>query len=132
MKSSGIKERRVIRYSIGFKQKVVQEIEQEGLSVSEASRRYGIKGSHTVKQWVLSLGNKHLLNTIIRVEMKGERDRMKELEEEVKKLKLALADAYLDRDVHRTLVDIAKEKYGLDLKKKNAGDASADSGERTA
>ena len=33
-----------IRYSISFKQKVVKEIEEEGLNLSAAARRYGIKG----------------------------------------------------------------------------------------
>jgi transposase-like protein len=36
------------RYSIGFKLKVVKELEEEGLSVPEIRRRYGITGAHTI------------------------------------------------------------------------------------
>ena len=75
-----------VRYSISFKQKVVKEIEEEGLTFSEAMRRYGIKGGQTIQKWAISFGKNDLLNKVVRVEMKGEKDRVKELEAEVKKL----------------------------------------------
>jgi hypothetical protein len=40
------------RYSVCFKQKVVEELQEGGLSLSAISRKYGIKGGSTVKQWV--------------------------------------------------------------------------------
>lgn len=125
------KERKVIRYSIGFKQKVVKEIEEEGMSISEANRRYGITGGHTVQKWLKVLGRSHLLNTVIRVEMKTEQDRLLELEQEVKKLKLALADAYLARDCAEEVVKQVGKLYGEDLKKKFGGQASGNSGRNT-
>jgi transposase len=105
-----------IRYSISFKQKVVQEVEK-GASFVELRRRYGIKGGNTVQQWVRQFGKNHLLNKIVRVEMKGEKDRVKELEEEVKRLKLALADATMAKDLLGTLVEVANRHYKTDLKK---------------
>lgn len=123
--------RRVVRYSISFKQKVVREIEEEGLSVSEASRRYGIKGGETVKNWIRSFGRSHLLNTIIRIEMKGEKDHLREMEKEISKLKTALADAYLARDSAEEVIKQAGEVYGTDLKKKFGGPASPGSGKST-
>ncbi|HLA58171.1 MAG TPA: transposase [Puia sp.] len=105
-----------IRYSISFKQKVVQEVEK-GASFVELRRRYGIKGGNTVQQWVRQFGKNHLLNKIVRVEMKGEKDRVKELEEEVKRLKIALADATMAKDLLGTLVDVANRHYKTDLKK---------------
>jgi transposase-like protein len=44
-----------IRYSFSFKQKVVREFEDEGLSIAQLSRRYKIKGGGTVKNWLLSM-----------------------------------------------------------------------------
>lgn len=105
------------RYSIGFKQKVVREIEEEGIGISAISRRYNIKGGQTVHNWIKKFGKNHLLNTIIRVEMKGEKDREKELESEVKKLKIALADAVLERDAYKMTIEVANEHYRTDLKK---------------
>src|SRR3954469_23637305 len=92
-----------LRYSISFKQKVVREIEEEGLSFSEARRRYSIPGGQTIQNWVVTFGKNHLLNKIVRVEMKGEKDRVKELEAEIKKLKIALADATMEKHALQTL-----------------------------
>lgn len=123
--------RKVIRYSISFKQKVVNEIEQEGLLISAANRRYGITGADTINKWLKEFGKSHLLNTVIRVEMKGEKDRALELEKEVQKLKLALADAYLARECAEEVIKQAGKLYGTDLKKKFGGEVSPDSGEDT-
>lgn len=111
-----------VRYSISFKQKVVREIEEEGLSLEAARRRYGIKGSDTVRKWVEKLGKNHLLNKVIRIEMKGEKDRIKELEAEVTRLKVALADSVMVNDLLNSLIKAAGEHYGTDLKK-NFGSA---------
>ncbi|MGG5903998.1 transposase, partial [Sphingobacterium daejeonense] len=58
-----------IRYSFGFKQKVVREIEEEGLSLSQARRRYGIKGSQTIQVWLEKFGKNHLFNKSFLMEM---------------------------------------------------------------
>ena len=105
------------RYSISFKLKVVKEIEEEGLGICEAARRYGIKGGSTIQNWVKQLGKNHLLNKIVRVEMKGEKDRAKELENEIKRLKIALADATMEKHALETLIEIVDEHYQTDVKK---------------
>ncbi|MDE3250162.1 MAG: transposase [Bacteroidota bacterium] len=107
----------ITRYSISFKQKVVREIEEEGLTVSVARRRYGIKGGSTVQSWLRSFGKNHLLSKIVRVEMKGEKDRLKELEAENKRLKLALADATLEKTALATVIEMVNEHYQTDVKK---------------
>ena len=106
-----------IRYSISFKQKVVREVEEEGLGIMEAARRYGIKGGSTVQKWIRQFGKNHLLNKVVRVEMKGEKDRVKELEAEIKKLKIALADSTMEKHALETLIDIVNEHYHTDVKK---------------
>ena len=106
-----------IRYSISFKRKVVREVEEEGIGINAIQRRYGIKGGSTVNKWIKQLGKNHLLNKVIRVEMKGEKDRTKELEKEVKKLKQALADAYLAKECAEKIIELANEEYKTDLKK---------------
>lgn len=106
----------VIRYSISFKQQVVQEVES-GLSIAEASRRYGINGGQTVQSWIRKFGRNHLLNKIVRVEMKGEKDHVKELEAELMRVKLALADATMKNDVLETIITLASNHYQTDIKK---------------
>ena len=106
-----------IRYSISFKQKVVREVEEEGIGIMAIRRRYGIKGASTVNRWITQFGKNHLLNKIVRVEMKGEKDRTRELEKEIKKLKEALADAYLAKECAEKIIELANEEYKTDLKK---------------
>jgi transposase-like protein len=106
-----------VRYSISFKQKVVREIEEEGLTFSQARRRYSISGGQTIQAWVRTFGKNHLLNKIVKVEMKGEKDRVKELEAEIKKLKIALADATLEKHALQTLIEVVNEHYHTDVKK---------------
>lgn len=99
--------------------------------ISAAMRRYGIGGADTVNKWLKEFGKQHLLNTVIRVEMKGEKDRMLALEKEIQKLKLALADAYLARDCAEEVIQQAGKLYGTDLKKKFGVEVSKDFGEDT-
>ena len=98
--------RKNYRYSICFKQKVVEEI-QQGLSVSEVSRKYGITGSETVKKWVYRYGDPGMLNEIIYVKMRHEADELKALRKEVQRLKIALADKSLSYDALECLLEVA-------------------------
>ena len=107
----------IIRYSIGFKQKVVKEIEEEGLTICEASRRYGIKGGTTIHKWIKRFGKYHLLSKIIRIETMEEKDRVKQLEQENAKLKIALADSLMEKRCLEVLIEEADKEYKTDLKK---------------
>jgi len=109
--------RTIMRYSISFKQKVVKEIEEEGLGIAEAARRYGIKGSNVIQNWLKQMGRNHLLNKVVRVEMRGEKDRIKELESEIRKLKIALADSTMEKHALETLITMVNGHYQTDVKK---------------
>ena len=61
------------RYSLGFKQKVVSEIETGELTLGDAQRIYDIRGSDTIQNWMRKLGKNHLLNKVVRIEMKDEK-----------------------------------------------------------
>ena|SRR5215469_17106505 len=111
------KKRRVFyRYSDSFKAQIVAEV-SNGSSISEVCRKYNIKGGSTVQKWLKKYNRPDLLNTIIRIKTKGDMDRIKELEAEVKRLKIALADSVLINGALETLIEIANEEYGTDLKK---------------
>ncbi|MGG5905489.1 hypothetical protein, partial [Sphingobacterium daejeonense] len=70
-----------------------------------------------IQVWLEKFGKNHLLNKTVRIEMKEEKDRIKELEAEVKRLKLALADSVMATDILQAVIQIADEHYGSDLKK---------------
>ena len=116
--------RTIFRYSVSFKQRVVREIEQGGEGIQSVRRRYGIKGGSTIQQWIRKFGKNHLLNKVVRIETMEEKDRIKELEKQIQKLKIALADSLLAQRSLEVLIEEANKEYKTDLKK-NVGDAAS-------
>ena len=125
------KGRPLIRYSISFRQKVVREIEQEGLTVQAAQRRYGIGGGQTIQRWMRKFGKHHLIGKIVRVETMEEKDQIKKMQEEIVKLKLALADSLMAQKCLEGVIDEANKEYGTDLKKTFGEQSSTDLGKST-
>ena len=115
-----IEQKTSFRYSISFRQMVVKEIE-EGRSIESVRKKYDIGGGGTIQKWIKNFGKNHLLNKIVKVETMDERNRMKQLQEENKKLKMALGDAYMAKECLEGVIRMANEEYRTDLKK-NFGD----------
>ena len=109
-----------IRYSISFRQMVIKEVEG-GSSFEFLRKKYGIGGAATIQKWVKHYGKQHLLNKLVKVETMDERDQLKQLLADNKKLKLALADAYLAKDCLEGVISMANEEYKTDLKKNFGG-----------
>jgi transposase len=109
-------EKKTIRYSISFKQLVVKEIES-GALLSHVTKKYGIKGGSTVTRWIKKFGKNHLLNKIVRIEMIGEADRVKQLEKELNEAKVALADSLLAQRCYELLINEVNREYQTDVKK---------------
>jgi transposase-like protein len=84
----------------------VEEL-KAGLSLSAISRKYGIKGSNTVRQWVERYGEPQMLNSVIYVKMRKETDQLKSLQKEVRRLKIALAEKTLAYDALESLLEVA-------------------------
>ncbi len=104
------------RYSISFKKHVVEELEAGG-SFSFLQKKYDIRGAETIQKWVMLFGKNHLLNKRVRIETMDEKSRLKELEEENRRLKMALADSIVATKMRETLISVANEEYKTDLKK---------------
>lgn len=110
--------KKTYRYSDCFKLSVVTEIEKNGLTIQEARLKYGIKGGATIQKWLVKFGKNHLLNKVVRVETKDERNELKRLLDENKKLKIAYAELAIDHKLSEKVLEKADEMMGLDLKKK--------------
>lgn len=106
------------RYSQAFKQKVVTEIENGKLGIHEARKLYDIKGCDTIQSWLKKLGKAHLLNKVIHIQMKDEKDKIKELEKQKKELESALAQAHLKIVVLESTVKVLEEKTEEGIKKR--------------
>lgn len=104
-------------YSLAFKQKVVGEIESGKLTRESARRLYDIGGTTTINKWIRKLGKLHLLNKVVRIEMKDEKDKLRELEKQKRELESALAQAHLKNMTLEALIECVEEHYEIDVKK---------------
>jgi transposase-like protein len=104
------------RYSLAFKQKVVSEVESGKYYVAQARRVYGL-GAGRIEEWMRQLGKNHLLGKVVRIEMKDEKDRIKELEKQKRELESALAQEHLRNLALESLIEVAGEHYQVDIKK---------------
>lgn len=108
--------REIKRYSISFKKHVVEELEN-GSSFSYLRKKYDIRGAETIQKWVKSFGRNELLNRTVRIETVDEKSKLKQLEEENRRLKAALADSVVANHMLETLINAANMEYKTDLKK---------------
>lgn len=112
-----------LRYSMAFKQKIVSEIENGIYKISDASRVYNVSDV-SIYAWLRQFGKGHLFNHIVRIQMRDEADRIKELEQEKKKLESALAQAHLKIITLESTIECAEELYKVNFKKKSGTEAS--------
>jgi transposase-like protein len=126
-----MKNKRVIKqYSLAFKQKVVGEIERGKYSFTEARRVYDIGGGSVIQNWAKKLGRFDALNEIVVVKMKGEKSRLRGLQQQIRELKEALADEHLKNKCLEKVIELAGKNYQEDLKKNFAGKSSTVSGNK--
>ncbi|MEJ0055798.1 MAG: transposase [Bacteroidota bacterium] len=103
----------VKRYSESFKHQVVHEVESGQGSVQELRRKYGLSPS-TIQYWIKRIGKLELLPKLIRVEKPDEKDRIKELERQIRQLKESLADTQVDSLINKSYFEVLCEEQGLD------------------
>jgi len=104
------KEVKIIRsYSEALKLKVVSDIEGGIMTQSEAARHIGCHKA-SIWGWLKKYGKNNIRTKIVRVGMKSEEDRIKELES-------ALAKAHIKLEVYEKMMEFAKEDYGIEVKK---------------
>ncbi len=98
------------RFSAALKRKVVEEVLTGGLTPREAAKLYGVSSARTVNAWVFAQEGRR--TRVVRIMMKSEADRIRELE-------AALADERLARRVLAAQLE-SYEHYVPDFKKKLA------------
>ena len=108
MKGNNVEVKEIRRFSAGLKRKVVEEVESGSLTAREAARLYGVSSARVVNDWLFKHQGRK--TKIVRVMMKSEAERIKELEQ-------ALSDAILAKRVLAAQLE-SYEGYVPDLKKR--------------
>lgn len=118
-----IEQREVRRYSEALKRAIVSDLEGGALSMSEALEYYGVPCRRTVDRWRQMYGKVHRATKIVRVIMKDEQKRIRDLEK-------ALADATLKNAFLEGAVEYLSENVSAEVKKKLSMKLSAELPER--
>jgi len=119
-----MRQRTVIRYSVSFKQQVIEHLESGRFgSINEAKEHFGIRGDYTVQRWLQKYGRNHLCAKVVRVEKPDEKNRIRELKKQVRQLKEALGQTQAEKIIGEEFLKIACEQLGQDVDKfkKKAG-----------
>lgn len=112
-------------YSMSFKLQVVQEVERGELSMSSATRKYGIQGDHTVFRWLKKYGNFDWENQTPTNMPKSPEQKILELEQQVKLLEKQ--KAFLKQQVETAdkkaiifdmMIDLAEKEFNIPIRKK--------------
>ncbi len=114
-------DRTIKRYSESFKLKVLSELACGKYTKNEIRRVYGISlGS--LDSWIKKYRRFDLLNQRVKIETMDEKDKVKNLEKELKQLKEILLDAKIKGYMDEAYLDWAAEQLGYkdaqELKKK--------------
>ena len=111
-------------YSTSLKLQIVQEIETGNLSISLATKKYGIQCRKTVVEWLKKFGNFDWDNQTPLNMPKSPEQKIMELEAQVKLLEKQKAllerEAYLaDKKaiIFDMMIDIAEQEYKIDIRK---------------
>jgi transposase-like protein len=119
-----MQQRTIIRYSLGFKQQVIRQLESGRFgSISEAQEHFGIKGASTITYWLRKYGRNHLCAKVVRVEKPDEKNQIRELKKQLRQLKEALGQTQAEKVIGEEFLKIACEEMGQDVEsfKKKAG-----------
>lgn len=111
-------------YSMSLKLQIVQEIETGKLSISVATKKYGIQSRKTVVEWLKKFGNFDWENQTPSNMPKSPEQKIMELEAQVKLLEKQKAfleqQAYVaDKKaiIFDMMIDIAEQEYNIDIRK---------------
>lgn len=103
-------------YSIAFKMKIVDEIENGILSQFEACKLYKISDS-TLNSWVKKFGVNERIDKKVIIMTRAEESELLALRRENKQLKRSLEDAQIRSLAYECLVEEASSYTNMDLKK---------------
>ena len=111
-----MEQKRQIRYSVAFKQQVIEDLETgRFVSIESARQHYGIGGAMTIRKWLKKYGRNHLIPKVVRVEKPDEADRIRALRRQVAELEQALGRTQLEKVLGDAFLKLACEELGTDV-----------------
>jgi len=110
---------KIMRYSESFRRMVVTEYEA-GNSILGLQKKYGIKGSDTIRLWIKKYAKEGFRTEVVRIQRAEEIVQVNELEKKIAMLEQALGKLTLEKIHLESIIEILEETYGEDVKKNAA------------
>jgi transposase-like protein len=120
------KTRPQVRYSEEFKRMVVEEIEAGIMSISQASRYYGVSGGVSIYKWIALYGMNEIKGKKVVIMSHKEENEIITLRRELALSKSLLEEARLQALAWETMVEELEKELGVELKKKSWSHALQD------
>ena len=110
-------ERRARRFSDNFKQSKLREIELGKTKISEIVKQYQVTATN-VYRWITKFGTMKNKQERLIVETDSDTKQLLALKEKVAELEQIIGQKQVQLDFKEKMIEIAEEKYGIDIKKK--------------
>jgi transposase-like protein len=105
-------------YHESFRLRVVKEVEHGLISKEGARRKYGIGGKTTVLSWCRKYGREEYPHMAGKHQQRYPQRTPDEKDKRIAELEALLKQKELAVDALESLIEVANEMYGTDLKKK--------------
>ncbi|MBB3187980.1 hypothetical protein [Microbacter margulisiae] len=125
-------------YSMSLKLSIISEIERGDISVTSATKKYGIQGRSTVVGWLRKYGTFDWENQTPSNMPKSKDQKILELEQKIKVLEKQ--KAFLEKQAEQSdmkaaffdmMVDMAEKEYNISIRKNSLPEQSTDSAKKT-
>ena len=122
-----VRERQNRHFDEEFKRRKVSEIERGITKVSEIRREYQVSSS-AVYAWIYKYSRMRKKQERMVVEAMSDTRKITALKEKVKELEQIVGQKQIQIDFFGKMIEIAEEKYGIEIKKKHSMRRSAGTG----
>ena len=121
------RQRQIRYFSEDFKRTKVKDIERNLVTVTELSREYQVTRT-SIYKWIYkySINRKRQERQI--VERMSDTRKIKELQDRIKELERIVGRKQIQIDFKDKMIEIAEEKYNIEIKKKKSSQPSSGSG----
>ena len=125
--SEGLKSRHIRYFSTDIKKKIVRDLERNLVSVSEVCKVHQVSRT-SVYRWIYKYSVMAKKQNKQVVEPKSDTAKIKALEERIKELERIVGQKQLAIDFKDKMIEIAEQRYNVDIKKKLGSKLSSGSG----
>lgn len=114
-------------FSVDIKKKVVKDLERNLTSVTEVCKAYDVSKT-SVYRWIYKYSTMAKKQHKQVVEPKSDTQKIRALEERIKELERIIGQKQLDIDFKDKMIELAEQRYNIEIKKKSGSKRSSGSG----